>query len=100
MEFCNGGSLSQYLQARGGWLCEAEARFLVIQISKGMAAISRQNIVHRDLKLDNILIQFPYYHQNKSQKADNYFIQNFNFKQQSLTCKIADLGFAKELASG
>ena len=56
MEFCNGGSLSQYLQARGGWLCEAEARFLVIQISKGMAAISRQNIVHRDLKPDNILI--------------------------------------------
>ena len=27
-------------------------------------------------------------------------MQNFDFKQQSLTCKIADLGFAKELASG
>ena len=30
MEFCNGGSLREYLLARGGWLCEEEARFFMI----------------------------------------------------------------------
>jgi serine/threonine protein kinase len=49
-------SLSQLLQDRGGTLPEGEAVDYVLQICKALEQVHQQNILHRDIKPDNILI--------------------------------------------
>lgn len=67
-----------------------------------MAAIKGQDVVHRDLKMDNILLHFSDLRSNvcvdKSFDLNNY-IKDFNFEKQhsSMKVKIADLGFARKL---
>jgi serine/threonine protein kinase len=57
MELCNGGDLYKLLKARESFN-EVEARFLLGQIASGLSKINKLNVVHRDLKLDNIFIHF------------------------------------------
>lgn len=58
MELCNGGDLSNFVKQRGGYLREEEARLILRQIVQGIAAIKTKEVMHRDLKLPNILLQF------------------------------------------
>ena len=39
MELCNGGDLSKFLDAKGGYLSEVHARQIMIQIMRGIAAM-------------------------------------------------------------
>ena len=39
MEMCNGGDLSKMLDAKGGFLSEVNARQIMIQIMRGIAAM-------------------------------------------------------------
>lgn len=55
MEVCQGGDLLQYIRRRRK-LDESLAKFFFKQIIHGIAYIHSQNIIHRDLKLENILI--------------------------------------------
>ena len=73
-EFCNGGDLSGFMKQKGGYLKEPEARILLRQLVKGMAAISNQNVIHRDLKLPNILLHFP------DLTREFYMNENFDLK--------------------
>lgn len=57
MQYCNGGDLEHLREIRGRF-SEQEARFFLSQILKGFKAIHQMNVVHRDLKLANILINF------------------------------------------
>jgi serine/threonine protein kinase len=59
MELCNSGDLRGLLKARGGQVSEAEAIMLSRQIVAGMDAMKKAEIIHRDLKLDNIMINCP-----------------------------------------
>lgn len=59
MELCNGGDMQTLCKTRGGYLPEQEARFVLKQLVQGLAAIKSKNVIHRDLKLPNILIHFP-----------------------------------------
>jgi len=43
---------------RSGYLKEEEARLILRQIVAGLAAIKEKGVMHRDLKLSNILINF------------------------------------------
>lgn len=58
MELCNGGDLEGYRKARGGYLHEQEARLILRQIMKGIAAIKEKDVMHRDLKLPNVMLNF------------------------------------------
>ena len=58
MQVFNGGDLKNFVEARGGFLMESEARVIFGQIIKGVAAIRAQGIVHRNLTLENIMINF------------------------------------------
>lgn len=60
LEYCNGGDLGRMLTTRGRFT-EDEARYIMRSISKGYQGLNKLNVVHRDLKLDNIFIHFMNY---------------------------------------
>ena len=55
MEYINGGNLFSFVKKRRK-LSEKTAKFLFRQIILGIQYIHQQNIVHRDIKLENLLI--------------------------------------------
>jgi serine/threonine protein kinase len=55
MEFVEGESLGQKLE-REGRMSEAEALRLIAQVAQGLHRAHKQNLIHRDVKPDNILV--------------------------------------------
>ncbi len=74
-EYCNGGTLDQRLQKkRDVGLGERESLLIFSQLLQAFQTLNKYNIMHRDLKPDNI-----FFHEN--------------------TIKLGDFGFCKNLAS-
>ena len=69
MEFCNGGELFDKVKEKGGKFKEEEAAIIMRTILKAVAYCHSKKIVHRDLKLENILF--------KGKKLDNLKIIDF-----------------------
>ena len=86
MEFCNGGELSQalekYQQKFGKPFSQEIVQHLMRQIIGAFKYIHGLKIIHRDIKLDNILLNF----ENEEDKA--------NLNMMKANCKIIDFGFA------
>ncbi|WVQ84983.1 hypothetical protein IAT38_007147 [Cryptococcus sp. DSM 104549] len=74
-ELCSGGELFDYLVERGRML-EGEARRLFGELTVAVGTMHRQGVVHRDLKLENVLLD------------------------GELRIKLGDLGFAREWQKG
>src|SRR5206468_312458 len=72
LEFVEGESLGQKLE-REGRMAESEAIRIIAQVAQGLHRAHKQNLIHRDVKPDNILIR----------TADG-------------VAKLADLGLVKE----
>ncbi|XP_060799880.1 serine/threonine-protein kinase ULK2 isoform X3 [Neoarius graeffei] len=83
MEFCNGGDLADYLQAKGT-LQEDTLRIILQQIAAAMRVLNSKGIIHRDLKPQNILLSYT--GRKKSSVS-------------GIRIKIADFGFARYLHS-
>lgn len=75
MPFVRGGELYRFFKARRRFK-EKEVKFYAVQIALALGYLHRKGIVHRDLKLENILVDM-----------DGYL-------------KIIDFGLAKMLDSG
>lgn len=58
MELCNGGDLENLKELRGKFK-EQEARMILQQLVAGFKEIYKMQVMHRDLKLANILVNFP-----------------------------------------
>ena len=58
LEFANGGSLQDLLNKKVRF-SEKVAKECIRQIIAGCSALYRLRIMHRDMKLDNILVHFP-----------------------------------------
>lgn len=54
MEYLEGGELLKYLESKGR-LPEEEARLIFVQILNAISYCHKEKIIHRDLKLENIL---------------------------------------------
>ena len=55
MEYAGGGDLLQFVKRRGR-IKESDAKFIFKQIVYGLAHIHCRSVIHRDVKLDNILL--------------------------------------------
>jgi len=55
MELCAGGDLLNYVRKRRK-LAEPLARFVFRQVAQGLKYCHAKGIVHRDIKLDNLLL--------------------------------------------
>uniref|UniRef100_A0A8C1NFN5 non-specific serine/threonine protein kinase n=1 Tax=Cyprinus carpio TaxID=7962 RepID=A0A8C1NFN5_CYPCA len=83
MEYCNGGDLADYLQAKGT-LREETLRVFLQQIAAAMRILNSKGIIHRDLKPQNILLSYT----GRKKSSIN-----------GIRIKIADFGFARYLQS-
>lgn len=75
LEYCRGGDLSMYIQ-RHGSVPEATAKYFMQQLAAGLLVLRENNLIHRDLKPQNLLL---------STNDDHSVL------------KIADFGFARSL---
>ncbi|CAH8517729.1 unnamed protein product [Heterobilharzia americana] len=89
MEYCNGGDLSEYLQAKRT-LPEDTIRHFLIQIGSAMDAMNRKGFMHRDLKPGNILLSHCRDCGQHVTAIPGYL----------LSFKLADFGFARFLQDG
>ncbi len=79
MEYCDQGTLLDHLMKQGSnYFPERDILTIFSQILNGLHAIHKEGFLHRDLKLENILL--------KKEK-----------KVSSLIVKIADFGFSRFL---
>ena len=86
MEFCNGGELSKnlekYMMKNGTAFPEELVQHFMRQIIDAFKYIHGKKIIHRDVKLDNVLLHFD----NEEDK------KNFNLMKAKV--KIIDFGFS------
>ena len=89
MELCNGGGLSEcledYKNKNNKAFPEEIVQYLMRQIVSGINYLHKKNILHRDIKLDNILINY----ENEEDKKNKNLLKS--------TVKIIDFGFARHL---
>jgi serine/threonine-protein kinase ULK/ATG1 len=106
LEYCNAGDLGSLMRFHER-LGEDEAREVISQLVEGMSHLHSLGIIHRDLKLNNILLNFPRF-QNKPHSPPSSFSPQSSgeeppawlekpglLKNEIFQIKIADLGFSK-----
>ena len=90
-EYCNGGSLSQrlkdFVSIHKKPFPELIVQYLMKQIIYAIKFLHANKIIHRDLKLDNILLNFP------TEQDKN------SLNMMKATVKLIDFGFATKLHS-
>jgi len=102
LEYCNGGNLREYLQKymekNKAPLNEFFIQKILRQIAPALEFMHSKNIIHRDIKLENILLNFNTYPNiPKNGKRP----QALKFSEKSLnkdfSAKITGLNFSKDL---
>jgi len=73
MEYCSGGDLERF---RGKKISESGVQSIIYQVSAALKTLLEKNIMHRDLKLSNLLL---------------------SSKESDAVIKLADFGLAREL---
>ena len=86
MEFINGGMLSdclqKYKEKTGNYFPEQIVQYLMRQLIDALIYIHGKNIIHRDIKLENIMVHF------------DSEIDKENLNMMKAKIKIIDFGFA------
>jgi serine/threonine-protein kinase ULK/ATG1 len=94
-EFCNDSSINYLLKyfkhKYNTGIPEGLVKRILIQISNGLSYMHHKKLMHRDLKLENILIHFP----EKFYKVSFEDYEKTNF--EGMQIKIADLGYSREI---
>ena len=102
LEYCNGGNLHEYQKfyqkTTKTTLNELYIQKIIKQITAGLEFMHLNKIIHRDIKLENILINFDKYPNLaiKGKLPPKVKYENISLSD-SFTIKIADLGFSKNI---
>lgn len=83
MEYCNAGDLSSLIKQAGPLLEELTRKF-VRQIASALKVLHDRDVIHRDLKPQNLLLCF---HEGTA------------YRKHAFTLKMTDFGFARYLAT-
>ena len=90
-EYCNGGDLNmclkRQLELHKKAFSQEQVQHIMRQVISGFVYLHSSKILHRDIKLENILVQFP-----TNEDRDNLNIMNAKIK-------ITDFGFSRFLKS-
>ena len=103
LEYCNGGNLydytREYIKNKGHPLNECYIQKIIKQLAPALEYMHENNIIHRDMKLENILLNFDSY---PNVTKDGFLPEKLKFEDKSLSksfsIKIADLGYAKDIS--
>merc|ERR1712224_151278 len=90
LEYCDGGNLQEYLQNNA--FSEAEKISIFLQVVNAFKLLDAKNVLHRDLKLQNILI-----HQGKVKLADFGFSRLLDETEFAKTILGSPLNMAPEI---
>ena len=94
-EYCNGGDLEKFKNLRMG-ISERETHLIVKQLVSGIKDLHIRNIMHRDLKLANVLIHFPEVNLDAMSGLEKIdFLKTVDLSKSKFQIKIADFGFSK-----
>ena len=104
LEYCSGGDVQGLIRSRKSRrLSEGLTRRLMRDLAHGLAFLWKQNLIHRDIKPQNLLLTGPLPYDELDdpectpEAEDRRRIANF--PSQEFCLKIADFGFARHLQS-
>eukprot|EP00977_Amphora_coffeiformis_P020850 scaffold8602_cov196-Amphora_coffeaeformis.AAC.8 len=104
LEYCGGGDVQRLIRTRrAGRLTEGLTRRLMRDLSAGLKFLWGQELIHRDIKPQNLLLTgpLPMDEMNDPEKTDEIEQKRreVNFPSAQFALKIADFGFARHLES-
>lgn len=102
LEYCGGGDVQRLIRTRkNGRLSERLTRRLMRDLSSGLKFLWGQELIHRDLKPQNLLLTGPLpldeVNDPAKMEAHEEMRRQANFPSESFALKIADFGFARHL---
>lgn len=100
MEFCNGNDLKELMEVKGWKIAPETVQKIMKQLCHGFKDMMDVLVLHRDLKLQNIIINFPddtekILAMSKDQKKA--YLRDIDLLTTNFEIKIADFGFSKKL---
>lgn len=100
LEYCSGGDLQKLIRSRNsGRLTERVARRLMRDLCKGLQFLHSKDVIHRDIKPQNLLLTNPLPPDEFDDEAKpNSPVPNHD-PSIPFQLKIADFGFARQLES-
>lgn len=102
LEYCGGGDVQQLIKSRKHKkLSEGLTRRLMRDLTSGLCFLWNQNVMHRDIKPQNLLLTgllpLDERHDVCLLEKDELMRQKVNFPSHQFQLKIADFGFARPL---
>ena len=91
-ELANGGNLKEMMKRLGGSLPESCAKKVLIQIINGFNYLYEMKVIHRDCKLENLLIHFP-----ARDSGEKIPWKHIDLDVEPFIIKIADFGYSRFL---
>ena len=100
MEYCNGSDLKEIMELKSWKVKPQIIQIIIYQLVHGFNDMMKELVIHRDLKLQNIMLHFPEETErllNMSSDERKRWLTQVDLSQTAFEIKIADFGFSKKL---
>lgn len=100
-DYCNGFDLAMLLKLRGR-VTQTEVSQILRQVVLGCRDIWSLSVIHRDIKLANILLHFPEHPEVSTMRTveKQQFLKNFDLSQGNFKAVISDFGLSTIVYEG